>query len=265
MAPLINFLNKTLTLLIFSSALFLCYNLFHFLTPSSAIMKLPFIIFNPSQIFNKFLTTTKRVLLWDGLLLLFFFLIQIFELTHSFKYLLPRSLRKDQFLKKAATFFGLINFYTLISFWVPLDPLLVSPIWQLQSVFWFKLMFFFGWLFVLIQLPLYYSATLFDFSKTFQRLFQSNTKNQTNHLQRILVQDNSPIFFGPVLILFAARIMSIDRILFAGGVALYLLTSSFSSSEDIKNGQHFMLSSIQYLWNKNPYKLYNQRIKKKKY
>ncbi|KAJ6242198.1 nurim [Anaeramoeba flamelloides] len=265
MALGLNFINKTLTILIFSFALFLCYNLFHFLTPSSAIMKLPFIILNPYKIMSKYLTTTKRVLFWDVLLLLLFLGNQLLLLTNSFKFLLPRSFRKNQFLKKVATFFGLLNFYALISCWIPLDPQMASPIWQLQSPFWFKMMFIVGWIFVFIQLPLYYSATLFDFSKTFQRLFRSGAPDQTNPLQTILLQDNSPIFFGPVLILFAAKIMSIDRILFAGSIALYLLTSSFSTSEEIKNGQKFMLSSIQYLWNKNPYSLYNQRIKKKKY
>ncbi|KAJ6227648.1 hypothetical protein M0813_09550 [Anaeramoeba flamelloides] len=161
-------------------------------------MKLPFIIFNPYEIIGKYLTTTKRVLFWDVFLLLFFLVSQLFLFTNSFKFLLPRSFRRNQFLKKVATFFGLLNFYFLISCWIPLDQQMVSPIWQFQSSFWFKLMFFIGWLFVLIQLPLYYSATLFDFSKTFQRFFRSGTTDQINPLKSILSQDNSPIFFDPI-------------------------------------------------------------------
>ncbi|KAJ3424475.1 nurim [Anaeramoeba flamelloides] len=253
--------NQILNLVFFIVNTYFFYVVYKFLTPTNYPFHFVQPIYDPEVCLSKYLDTNAKRYMWNGGLLFLFFFVQLFIRVYLTR--LSRMLGGMKVCVKITTTVSSLAIIAIIICWVPLINEQIY--WQFQSALIPKLFFIFGFSITIYQLVKYYLMSLFEINLALYGLFDADKLDIKSKFNQLLSRDKSPIFLGPILILFSSQKMTLDRLVFALVMSIYLLTTSLAEEEDIQNGKDFMSSTLHLLWEKsNPYNIYNRYLQRRR-
>ncbi|KAJ3439125.1 nurim [Anaeramoeba flamelloides] len=203
--------------------------------------------------FHKEDTTEKMKYFWDAAVLVLFLVgylvISMFNL--------PQNNFLTLSVSKA---FSILLMYFVIFTWCPVET---TVLWSLPNrVSILTKIYYFGWILVVFQLISY--TFLIVFFKN-QQNHQHQRNNAQNPIKELLKQDSSPLFFGPMFILWSPVYMTIDHFIFSSVFTIYFFTASSANDSHFKAAWSGLLSNSKRLFNKTfPIMILNRFVKKNK-
>ncbi|KAJ3432551.1 nurim [Anaeramoeba flamelloides] len=213
--------------------------------------------------FHKEDTTEKMKYFWDASVLVLFLVgylvISMFNL--------PQNNFLTLSVSKA---FSLLFMYLVIFTWCPVET---TVLWSLPNrVSILTKIYYFGWILVVFQLISYTFLIVFfknqnhhDNDHHHHHHHHHQRNSAQNPIKELLKQDSSPLFFGPMFILWSPVYMTIDHFIFSSVFTIYFFSASSANDSHFKAAWSGLLSNSKRLFNKTfPILILNRFVKKNK-